>query len=127
MARHCVSARPPHLVNASLLASKMLFANVQPTPRVTQVGALALRLALVAAGKFDGTISLGYKAEWDLAAGAILMAEAGGAATTQAGAPLKFNQPQPRNLGIVAAGPGLHGLLIDRAQSQARTRIKADE
>lgn len=115
------------LGEANLLASKLLFANVQPPPRVAQIGALALRLALVAAGKVDGAISLGHKAEWDLAAGAILVAEAGGAATTQTGAPLKFNQPQPRNLGIVAAGRALHGLLIDRAQSQARTRIKADE
>ncbi len=115
------------LGEASLLASKMLFANAQPAPRVDQKGALALRLALVAAGKFDGVVSLGYKAEWDLAAGALLVAEAGGEATTQTGSPLKFNQPQPRNLGIVAAGPGLHGLLIERAQSQARTRLKADE
>jgi myo-inositol-1(or 4)-monophosphatase len=115
------------LSEASLLASKLVFANVQPAPRIDQKGALALRLALVAAGRFDGTLSLGYKAEWDLAAGALLVTEAGGRATGQTGSPLKFNQPQPRNLGIVAAGPALHGLLIDRAQSQPRTRAKADE
>ena len=62
-----------------------------------------------------------------LAAKPVPTTEAGGTATTQAGAPLKFNQRQPRNLGIVAAGPGLHGLLIERAQAQARPRAKASE
>jgi myo-inositol-1(or 4)-monophosphatase len=69
---------------------------------------------LVAAGAFDGAASLGYKNEWDIAAGAALVIEAQGAVSDPWGGALTFNQAEPLSPGIVAAGPQLHPLLIER-------------
>lgn len=84
-----------------------------PWPPVTAVfkASLAYRLAFVAAGRADGSVFLGYKHEWDIAAGAALIAAAGGVVSDPWGAPLSFNQIKPRNPGVVAAGPRLHPLL----------------
>ncbi|HZS35308.1 MAG TPA: inositol monophosphatase family protein [Polyangia bacterium] len=52
-----------------------------------RVGAAALDLAMVAAGWLDGYWEMKLK-PWDLAAGALLVREAGGAVTSWSGAPL---------------------------------------
>ena len=56
------------------------------------MGSLAYKLALVAAGRFDGLISLRASHDWDLAAAALLIGEAGGRISGADGAPLILNQ-----------------------------------
>jgi len=87
-----------------------------PPVSATKVHALAYRLALIAGGAHDGLVALGFKNDWDLAAGALLVEEAGGRVTDPFGAPFRFNQPLPRQAGAVAAGRSLHPLLIDRVR-----------
>jgi len=70
--------------------------------RVEQVGSIAYKLALVAAGAAQATFSLGPKSEWDIAAGALLVEEAGGIVTDKEGHPLVFNQKNVLVNGIVA-------------------------
>lgn len=72
---------------------------------------LAYRLALVAQGKFDGMLTLRPSWEWDIAAGALIIAEAGGICSDRTGTPLVFNNADPRLNGVVAAGQPLHGVL----------------
>ena len=72
---------------------------------------LAYRLALVAEGRFDAMLTLRPTWEWDVAAGCLIVAEAGGTATDQTGARPRFNNPHPQINGMVAAG-GIHGELI---------------
>ena len=95
-----------------------------PTPwpqvRAEHRVALQYRLALVAAGQFDGMLSFGNKADWDVAAGALIVAEAGGLVTSPWNDTLVFNQPQALNPGVVAAGPALHPLLIDQVKALPR-------
>ena len=79
----------------------------------------AYRVALVAAGVVDATVSLSGKSEWDLAAGALLVQEAGGRVTDVKGAALRFNQPNTRIAGLVAANPALHKFLISRTRELA--------
>ena len=74
--------------------------------------ALAHRLCLVAEGRFDAALSLGSVWEWDVAAGALIAAEAGAAVTDGAGRPLRFNTPERRGPGIVVATPGVHAGLL---------------
>ena len=74
--------------------------------------ALAHRLCLVAEGRFDAVLSLAPVWEWDVAAGALIATEAGAVATDAAGRPLRFNTPERRAPGIVAATPGVHGGLM---------------
>jgi myo-inositol-1(or 4)-monophosphatase len=66
------------------------------------IGSIAYKLALVAAGRADATFSLGPKNEWDIAAGVLIVLEAGGRVTDKAYAPFVFNQPNPLVNGIVA-------------------------
>jgi myo-inositol-1(or 4)-monophosphatase len=70
--------------------------------QVTQVGSIAYKLALVAAGKADATFSLGPKSEWDVAAGTLLVTEAGGIVTNKYQHKLVFNQERVLIDGIVA-------------------------
>lgn len=74
---------------------------------------LAYRLGLVAQARFDAMLTLRPSWEWDIAAGALIVAEAGGMITDQRGAPLRFNNPDPRLDGVVAGGRILHGALMD--------------
>ena len=71
---------------------------------------LAYRLALVAEGRFDAMLTLRPSWEWDIAAGALLVAEAGGTITDKTAAPLLFNNSHPQLNGVVAAG-AIHSTL----------------
>jgi myo-inositol-1(or 4)-monophosphatase len=69
---------------------------------IRRFGSAALDLAWVAAGRFDGFYELGLSA-WDLAAGVLLITEAGGLATTPGGAPLT-----PAERLVVVGTPQVH-------------------
>ena len=70
-----------------------------------------LQLALVAAGKADGTFTATPKSEWDIASGAAMLAEAGGVMTDIHGDPIRFNRKYVKLDGFVAAGPAMHAAL----------------
>jgi myo-inositol-1(or 4)-monophosphatase len=74
---------------------------------IVPTGSIAYKLALVAAGQADGTISLSPKNEWDVAAGALLVLAAGGEVTDLLGHPLTFDASGELVNGIIAAGPNL--------------------
>ena len=74
---------------------------------------LAYRLALVAEGAFDGMLTLRDAWEWDIAAGALLVTEAGGVTSDAHGAPLRFNNPHPQTAGVIAAPNELQRRLLD--------------
>lgn len=82
-----------------------------PDAKIAFRSSLAYRLCLVAEGRFDAMITLRPTWEWDVAAGTLILAEAGGNATTQTGAPIQFNNPHPQLNGLVGAG-GVHGTLL---------------
>lgn len=75
---------------------------------------IALRLAHVAAGDADATLLFGLKHNWDVAGGAAIIAGAGGMVTDMRGGALRFNLPDPRTPGLIASGPRLNPLLIER-------------
>jgi myo-inositol-1(or 4)-monophosphatase len=80
---------------------------------VRRFGAAALDLAWVAAGRFDGFWERDLK-PWDMAAGIVLVIEAGGVVTDADGA------ADPLATGSMCAGPGpMHGLLLDRLRAAA--------
>ncbi|WP_395645541.1 inositol monophosphatase family protein [Terricaulis sp.] len=87
-----------------------------PETAFTAVQAIATRLAYIAAGRFDATILYGPKNEWDIAAGAAIIAAAGGRFTDARGAPIVFNNRTPKAPGAVAAGAQIHPLIIDRTK-----------
>lgn len=75
------------------------------------VGSIAFRLAKVAGGDGDGTLTFRSIHEWDICAGVLLVEEAGGHAVDGDGKIMMFNRPELRHRGVVAANPTLaHGL-----------------
>ncbi len=75
---------------------------------------IAYRLALVGEGRYDGMLTLRPSWEWDIAAGALIVSEAGAKATDRRGAPMTFNSPARQTAGVVAAGHQTHRSLIKR-------------
>lgn len=69
---------------------------------------LAYRMALVAQGRFDGMITLHPCWEWDIAAGDLILREAGAISTDKTGDALQFNNPHPKVNGVVAGGEAVH-------------------
>ncbi|HEY6784536.1 MAG TPA: 3'(2'),5'-bisphosphate nucleotidase CysQ [Gemmatimonadales bacterium] len=86
-------------------AGKGEFASLAGVWDLAPVGSIALKLALVAAGEAAVTLSRGPKHEWDVCAGALIVAEAGGVATDVFGGALRYNQPFPKVKGVLAGAP----------------------
>ena len=77
---------------------------------IRRFGAAALDLAWVAAGRYDGFWELGLK-PWDMAAGMLIVREAGGFVTDAAGAEAVLHEAAAND--IVAANPHMHKRLLD--------------
>jgi len=127
----CLNGRPVHVLDARsldgirLLVSRHehrqgLLAPLEGRVPMEPVGSAAYKIACVAGGLCHGTFTVHPRSEWDLAAGALLVREAGGVVTDALGRPLRFNQPDVVRSGVVAAGPRLHPLLLDLVASLPR-------
>jgi myo-inositol-1(or 4)-monophosphatase len=75
------------------------------TAGVRRFGSAALDLAWVAAGRYDGYWELGLK-PWDVAAGALIVREAGGTVTDPAGAEFLVSDDGPND--VVSGNAHLH-------------------
>jgi myo-inositol-1(or 4)-monophosphatase len=93
-----------------------LFSRVLRRARgVRRMGSAALELAWLAAGRFDGFFELGLK-PWDVAAGALLIQEAGGVIRRIDGAPFDV-----RCGDLLAGGPAL----ADALEAECRVVLEA--
>jgi len=70
---------------------------------IQPVGSIANRLAKVAAGDGDGTLTFRSIHEWDVCAGVLIVEEAGGRVIDGNGQRLVFNRRETRHRGIVAS------------------------
>jgi myo-inositol-1(or 4)-monophosphatase len=77
---------------------------------IRRTGSAALDLAYVAAGRFDGYFEFGLK-PWDVAAGSLLVREAGGEVVRIDGAPFQVGVGD-----VLACAPGLASALIAESQ-----------
>ena len=97
-----------------LAFARTLGALVPTTAGVRRFGAASLDLAWVAAGRYDGYWEAGIK-PWDIAAGMLIVREAGGYATDAEG---KDNITDV----VVSANPHLHGKLLELVQDGLATK-----
>jgi len=90
----------------------------RPWPRVElrRYPSLALRLSYVASGEADGMLSTTAVNYWDVAAGDIIVREAGGIITDAEGVPLRYEDASARVHGVIAAAPALHEEMRTLAQ-----------
>lgn len=84
---------------------------MQNSAGIRRFGAAALDLCYVAANRFDGFFEFNLK-PWDIAAGALIISEAGGKVTDLEGE-LNFMD----NGHILAAHPQLHAALLEKIQA----------
>ena len=85
--------------------------------KIQAMGSVAYKLALVSAGLADITFTLTPKNEWDVAAGAALVASAGGFVSTLESTPLECNRKDPLLSGLLASGPFLREGLLAAVQA----------
>jgi myo-inositol-1(or 4)-monophosphatase len=76
---------------------------------IKPVGSIAYRLAKVAGGDGDATITFRTIHEWDICAGVLMVLEAGGNVVDGTGAVMKFNRQLPKHRGVIAANRTLYG------------------
>ncbi len=93
---------------------KELHQIAQRVAGVRRFGSAALDLAYVAAGRFDGYWERGLS-KWDVAAGILLVTEAGGAVSAANGDPDALIEGH----GICAANTELHPILLERLKAAA--------
>lgn len=81
------------------------------------VGSVAWKLGLVAVGQADATFTPKPRSEWDVAAGAALIAAAGGRTSGKDGQPWPFNRPKPLLNGVVGTNGAVHQAVLDLMHS----------
>ena len=99
------AVRKPHCWNAPW-----------PEVEVRRYPSLALRLAFVADATADAMLAPGRKNYWDVAAGDIIVHEAGGRVADATGEPLRYDDEAAKVHGVAAAGGGLFGPVLKRLQ-----------
>ena len=116
--RLAVSART-EIEGASALAGRAQVVNSSwpggPPPVVREFrNSLVYRHCLVASGRYDLSFTLRPAWEWDVAAGALIAAEAGATVSTAAGGAWRYNAPDPRMPGVVVGPAALHADILAR-------------
>lgn len=101
--------------DASNLSYKEFCHFMNQTQGVRRLGSAAIDLAYVAAGRLDGYWERNLKA-WDIAAGALIVQEAGGIATDFEG-----NQLQIEHGNIIASNRYIHGQIQTELQKALHT------
>jgi myo-inositol-1(or 4)-monophosphatase len=105
-----------HLIAHSGLRKPERWTVPWPKVRYGMTFAMLLRLCRVADGSFDGMVALGRKSDWDIAAGDLVVREAGGLVTDLTGAPLAYGGPGLSQNGVIAGGPALMEEMIPLAR-----------
>ncbi|URW74601.1 3'(2'),5'-bisphosphate nucleotidase CysQ [Sphingomonas donggukensis] len=90
---------------------------------VPKPNSIALRIAMVAAGKADLVATVRWGHEWDVAAAALIATEAGATVSDAFGDPLAFNTHDARAFGVLAAAPGIHAAAVERLAERARAAV----
>lgn len=86
---------------------------------VAKPNSIALRIALVAAGEADLVATLRWGFEWDIAAAALIAAEAGATVSGALGQPLAFNSASGEAFGVLVATPAIHADAVELLRERA--------
>lgn len=109
------------LSKAHIISSKGHFNRVfteetqKPSTR-TWNSSMAYRIARIAEGAADATISLTPKNDWDIAAAHLILEEAGGQMSTHLGNTITYNNQEIRHPSVVAATKSLYKPIINKTE-----------
>ncbi len=90
---------------------------------VDKPNSIALRIAKVAADEADLVATLRWGYEWDIAAAALIAAEAGATVSDAFGTPLAFNTHSAQAFGVLVSTPGIHAAAVARLADRARALV----
>lgn len=91
-------------VGEDIEGARLLVSRSEPRPKYQELaqtfkletmGSIAYRMALVALGRADATLTFRRVREWDVCGGTAILQEAGGLVIDGAGQPLGFNRKEP--------------------------------
>ncbi len=86
---------------------------------VDKPNSIAMRMTMLACDKADLVATIRWGHEWDIAAAYLVASEAGATVTNALGESMRFNKPDPRDFGMVAAVPGIHSAAVERLRERA--------
>lgn len=95
-----------------------MFRAMSDSSGIRRAGAAALDLAYVAAGRLDGFWEIGLH-EWDMAAGILLIKEAGGVVTD-----FSFNDKYMESGNVIAANPRMHQTMYQAIEPHVTPALK---
>ncbi len=87
---------------------------------VFKPNSIALRIAMVAAAEADLVASLRWGHEWDIAAAALIAAEAGAIVTDAHGQALRYNSTKAEAFGVLATAAPIHAEAVIRLSERAK-------
>jgi myo-inositol-1(or 4)-monophosphatase len=101
-----------------------LMSIIERTKHIRHLGANALELCYVADGTTDAFIDIrGKLRTTDMAAGWLIIQEAGGTITTPKGKPLNVKlDPKQKVEFVAAANPTIHKILLDMIRPEKETK-----
>ncbi len=110
-------ADTPSLDGAHLLSSARMFKRLgwldqHPNTTFKFVRSIAYRMVLVGCGRYDATMSLAPKSDWDIAGADLIVREAGGLCTDERGRAFTYNNKSSRHPSVIVAPPDVHGELM---------------
>lgn len=85
-----------------------------PAMEIIKIGSIAYRLAMIACGRADATLALSAKSDWDIAAGDVIVREAGGFVGRHDGAPFRYNGPVTDQSSLLGCTLPLYDALAKR-------------
>jgi myo-inositol-1(or 4)-monophosphatase len=118
--QECRGDQPPVLAVSPWEQHLGRFKSLEAQVASRPMRSIAWALALVASGRIHAVATLEPENEWDIAAGALLIEEAGGSTCDGNGQALGFNRPDPRYRGIIAT----HSSCPDRVTRQLRSLVR---
>ena len=113
------TSKTSKLENSKMCAFKPMFSHPawkSPWPRmlIENKNSIAYRMALVSNGRFDSMMALNTKSDWDVAAGDLIINEAGGKVTDHKGNQLLYNLKNTSKKSIIGTCMSLHDKILER-------------
>ena len=112
------TSKTSKLENSKMCAFKPMFSHPawkSPWPKmlIENKNSIAYRMALVSNGKFDSMMALNTKSDWDVAAGDLIINEAGGKVTDHKGNQLLYNLENTSKKSIIGTCMSLHDKILE--------------
>ena len=107
------NAEEAHFLSAKINFQPERWAKPIVAPRISFRSSLAYRMALVAEGRFDAMVTLRRTWDWDVAAGTLLVTEAGGHVCLPNGKEPDFGNAERSQQGLLAGNEPLVGWMLD--------------